>query len=108
MFFTAVIHDNPSYLLQVFIEKMQNLERQIYTGSHSREASDMLQAMVVIQPGKKSFPEAADVSQTTATKLSAVISAYRLMDILYSLRSPSTPSQNPRYAQLPQSWLAAI
>jgi hypothetical protein len=83
---------------------MQNLERQIDIGSHSLEALDVRQAMVIVEPGEDSFSDAMEVSQPTAKKLGMVISAYRLMDILYSLRSPP-PSQNPRYGPLPRAGL---
>jgi hypothetical protein len=84
---------------------MQNLDRQIYTGTHSLDASDVHEAMVIVEAGKELFPDPVDISQATARKLSAVISAYRLIDVLYSLRSPSTPLHNPRYAQMPRAGL---
>jgi hypothetical protein len=85
---------------------MYNLERQIYTGAHSLDAMDVHQAMAVVEHGAESFPIAADISVPTAKKLSTIISAYRLMDILYASNiTPSTPSKNPRYAKLPRSGL---
>ena len=85
---------------------MQNLERQIYTGAHSLDAMDVHQAMAIVEQGAESFPTAANISVPTAKKLSTIISAYRLMDVLYASQiPPSTPSKNPRYVKLPRSGL---
>ena len=79
---------------------------QLYDGSHSMEALDVHQAMTVVKPGTASFPSAVDVSQSTARKLCGVISAYRLMDVMYTLRSfPALQSTNPRYGKLPRQGL---
>jgi hypothetical protein len=84
---------------------MQKLERQIYLGTHSREALDVHEAMILVEPGMVAFPSPAEVTSHTAKRLSNVITAYRLMDVLYALQSPSASTRNPRHAKLPQPGL---
>jgi hypothetical protein len=90
---------------------MHKLEMQLYDGSHSMEALDVHQAMTVVKPGTVSFPSAVDISPSTARKLCGVMSAYRLMDVMYALRSSAAqqslpaPFRNPRYGKLPRRGL---
>jgi len=90
---------------------MHKLEMQLYDGSHSMEALDVHQAMTLVEPGTVSFPSAVDISASTARKLCGVMSAYRLMDVMYALRSFAAPQslpapfRNPRYGKLPQQGL---
>ena len=65
----------------------------------------MRQAMSVVKPGTVTFPSAVDISPATGRKLCSVISAYRLMDVLYALQSLPAPFQNPRYGKLPRQGL---
>lgn len=84
---------------------MHTMERQIHSGAHSLEAMDVRTAMVVVEPGMVSFPSPADVSAPTAKRVGSIIAAYRLMDVLYALQSPSTSAKNPRHAKMPQPGL---
>jgi hypothetical protein len=84
---------------------MQNMERQIQSGVHSMEAMDVHMAMVLVNPSKTSLPSPPDVTPSTAKWLTSVIAAYRLMDMLYALQSPSASTTNPRYAKWGHSGL---
>jgi hypothetical protein len=83
---------------------MQKLENQINGGTHSLDASDLHDAMVIIEHGDESLLDAVDISVQTVKKLSNIISAYLLMDVLYTLNLPAL-AQNLRYTQLPRSGL---
>lgn len=78
---------------------MQNMERQIQSGTHSMEAFDIRSAMVIVDPSKTSLPPPPDVSTPTAKRLSCIMAAYKLMDVLCALESPSVSCTNPRYAK---------
>jgi hypothetical protein len=84
---------------------MRNLERQVYDGINMREAMDAHSAMVIVEPGTISFPPPAQVAIPATKKLCAIIAAYRLMDVLCALQSPSPSTKNPRYVKLPHSGL---
>ena len=84
---------------------MRKLEMQLHDGSHSMEALDVHQAMTVVKPGTVSFPSVVDISPATGRRLCSVISAYRLMDVLYALESVPAPYQNPHYGKLPRQGL---
>ena len=84
---------------------MRKMETQLYHGSHSMDALDVHQAMTIVKPGAASFPSTVEISPATARKLCSVISAYRLMDIMYALQSLPSPFQNLRYGKLPQQGL---
>ena len=84
---------------------MRKLEMQLHDGSHSMEALDVRQAMTVVKPGTVTFPSAVDISPATGRRLCSVISAYRLMDVFYTLQSLPAPFHNPRYGKLPQQGL---
>jgi len=80
---------------------MQRLETQLSNGSASRAAMDAHIAMHLVAPDTTALPGAVGISPASGRRLCNVITAYRLMDVLYSLRDVATPYQNPRYGQLP-------
>jgi hypothetical protein len=88
-------------MLQMFFQAMQKLESQLDDGLQSMEALDAHRAMTLVEPGSRRFPSAVDVSPSTARRLCNVISAYRLLDVLFALQSPTGAFQNPRYGRLP-------
>jgi hypothetical protein len=79
---------------------MQKLEKQLADGT-SMEAMDAATAMIMITPGMKTFPTVAEITPAIGRRLSNVISAYRLIDILFALHSSTPTFQNPRYGKLP-------
>jgi hypothetical protein len=80
---------------------MQTLEKQLADGTQSMEAMDAATAMIIITPGMKSFPMVREITPAVGRRLSNVISAYRLMDILFAVHSSTPTFQNPRYRKLP-------
>jgi len=79
------------------------MEWQIYSGTHSLDAMDINSAMVVFESGMLAFP-IPNVNPPTAKRLSNVLAAYRLLDVLYALQSPSS-TKSPQHAKLPNMGL---
>jgi hypothetical protein len=84
---------------------MEKLETQIYDGTLSLDAMDIRQVMNLVELGRPSFPNTVEATPSVARKLCNVMSAYRLMDVLYALQHPPASFQNPRYGKLPQKGL---
>ena len=77
------------------------METQLSNGSASRAAMDAHAAMHLVAPGTTALPGAVGISPASGRRLCNVITAYRLMDVLYSLRNDPAPYHNPRYGKLP-------
>ena len=80
---------------------MRKLETQLWDGTRSVEARDAHIGMNVVNQDMSTFQDDVGMSSLAGRRLSGVMSAYRLMDVLFCLRHPSTPYQNPRYGRLP-------
>jgi hypothetical protein len=89
------------YWIQNFIQAMKKLETQLFDGTHSMEALDAHRIMSIVKPGSKGLPSTVDVSPALARQLCNIISAYRLMDVLFALQTSPPIFQNPHYGRLP-------
>ena len=65
------------------------------------EAMDTHQAMNIVKRGSLALPSDTTISSNAGRRLCNVISAYRLVDILFALQAPTPTFQNPRYGKLP-------
>lgn len=80
---------------------MHNMERQLHSGVHSTEAMDLHQAMIVLDPSNIEIPKLPRPTAFTAKRLAAILVAYKLVDVLYALQSPSPSTKNPQHGRLP-------
>ena len=77
------------------------MERQLHSGTHSLEAMDLHNMMIIVNPSNIKISTVRNPAAIVTKRLVAILVAYKLIDILYALESPSPSMKNPQHGRLP-------